>query len=104
MGYESDFAISTTPALFTKVDTDRMEKELGEVSGGYGFEFYSGEFHLGAAKWYDCAKDMVTLSRKWPGLVFTVERIGEEAGEGEKYELKNGERLREWKRGWELVE
>lgn len=41
-------------------------------------------------KWYDCEKDMITFSKKHPGVTFLIDGEGEESGDIWKAYFKNG--------------
>lgn len=48
--------------------TDKMIRELATISG-YGETQFTGQDD---AKWYDCEKDMIELSARYPLTIFRV--------------------------------
>lgn len=55
-------------------DYDEIERELVELSG------YSSLFD-DSVKWYDHDANMREISKRYPALLFTLEGVGEEAGD-----------------------
>lgn len=95
MGYYSDFKVEAEPELEGLADL------LQEYSGGYGFDYYDGAAQTNG-KWYSSHSDIFRLSKAYPHILFTVEQVGED-GEGERYNIIDGEILTRWTRGWERV-
>lgn len=96
MGYYTTFSgsVSGPQALLAQFQADADE---GITFGGYDiplndfFETYilDGE----SVKWYNCADDMLGLSRKYPYLLFTLMGEGEEAGDIWKSWFRNGKHV-----------
>lgn len=102
MGYYSRFTITPNIPNLTFVEEDAFGEAFKQVTG-YEGEWYGKEYIVDG-KWYDANANMVTLSKKFPEVTFEFERIGEEAGEGEKYSIKDGVVIAKYKRGWVLDE
>lgn len=86
MGYCTTFTLTTEP------ETNFLEEELEEMSGGYYWEDEMSSYRLYDSKWYDHDKHMIAFSKneKYKNVLFTIEGEGEEAGDLWKAYYKNG--------------
>lgn len=72
MGYASNFTINIIRGEF---DPEEVDQVISKVSG-YG-NIYTGE-PTDRIKWYDMSKDMSSVSRIFPDLMFEVTSVGED--------------------------
>lgn len=98
MGYYSDYEISADPEEALHLPLDEI---LEEASGGYSWEYYSGAAHMNG-KWYSAYSDIPTLSAKYPDVVFTVQRDGEDPDDSERFLIKAGNVIERFERVWQL--
>ena len=82
----------------------------GEVftdgSGGYGF-YLEGTHTVRSEdeyKWYSSREDILDISKAHPTATFTITRHGEEAGDAERYQVKNGAVIRTAHQEWVWVD
>ena len=96
MGYNTEFTLYAENGDFDALD-------LYFQRGGYYFnQFYPAKGtpteHLkwwgGSCTWYEHDDDMLTLSRAFPDVLFTLEGVGEEHPDIWKTQYKNGEIVR----------
>lgn len=71
MGYYTDYEITITHG---KVNEDKLHEDFYEITGEVFNELYN-------IKWYSYKKDMQTLSKLYPDVMFYIEGKGEEEGD-----------------------
>jgi len=82
MGYYTNYSIS-----FPDDDKDKTEK----ISNALHLDTEYVPGFLGNTKWYDHEKDMIKISKQFPGTLFVLTGEGEEAGDlWRKYFLDGG--------------
>lgn len=80
MGYQTDFKVSSEPAVSM---LDKILKEETE------YDFEDGR-STDSIKWYDHAEDMKRISLQIPNTLFTVDGNGEENGDIWRNFFKDG--------------
>ena len=80
MGYYTYYTVETEP------HNDVAIMEVEKLSG-YGSTVIDGH---DSVKWYDCEKDMTTISKIFPDTTFIVSGDGEESGDIWKRWFKDG--------------
>ena len=82
MGYYTDFKLSHDADL----DEDDLIQNLEHITK---YDWY-GSTTLVEAKWYEWETDMKTISKMYPGVLFTLEGEGEESGDLWQAYFKDG--------------
>lgn len=72
MGYYTDYKITANPDITEDEDFVKFFEEVTD------YKFNDGEIH---GKWYSYHDNMVTISKQYPYVQFTVEGSGEENGD-----------------------
>ena len=83
MGYYTSFSISHIEG-----DFEEYKKMLAELADSTGFPKITEETLY--AKWYDCEKDCLAISKKYPDILFQVDGDGEESLDYWSARFKNG--------------
>lgn len=78
MGYYTRFEVTIDKPLRDELGDDDLDNALRDASGGYGF---AGGETTDSCKWYEHETNMRDLSKKYPGVLFTVRGEGEESGD-----------------------
>ena len=90
MGYMTRYSLYTRPGI----DNLEKEPELQDL-GFYGSAgFYDADERM---KWYMHQDDMLTVSSRYPDVLFILDGDGEESGDIWRKFFQNGKMLREWK-------
>ena len=89
MGYYSKYTVSAYDGQdksYVYLEyRDDWESTFNAITG---FPFY----HLDEeTRWYDCEEDMIKVSKRYPDLLFEVERIGEDPDDRVIMRFKNGD-------------
>lgn len=86
MGYYTKYDLEIVKG---KVDYDNIVKEIGEISQ-YGESCFEEDI-----KWYDHDKHMVTISQKYPNVIFKLMGEGEESDDSWHKYYHNGKMIKE---------
>lgn len=80
MSYMTDFTLTAGPfpPEFSAEDRDRLARELENMGVSENFHIEDDFCEMSAyTTWYESNDDMLLLSTRFPGLVFTLKGIGE---------------------------
>ncbi len=81
MGYMTDFQIVVS-SKFPDCDLEKIAETLHTICGYENYlDWSENSIHMNDVKWYENHKDMITLSKKFPTLLFVVTSYGEEKGD-----------------------
>lgn len=92
MGYETSYKLKYKWEE-APTEVEELKLELGLLSKDNGFyaplmDFVNG--YASACKWYECVEDMISFSKKFPKVLFTLSGKGEESGDLWIRYFKNG--------------
>ena len=82
MGYYTDFSLSHD----SDINDEEIADNLTKISGyklNHDLELYQ-------SKWYSWNNDMLSLSKMFPDVLFTLNGVGEEHGDIWRAFIKNG--------------
>lgn len=80
MGYSTNYELTMEPWRKEIDEAISQEKDMDYAVGEYKQE----------CKWYDHDKDMISFSKRFPDVLFTLEGQGEESGDLWNTYYKNG--------------
>lgn len=96
MGYCTNYSLETDATPDSEVAENiaaRLRDDEGEGDFVYALEEKIAGVEYGprdACKWYEHQKDLVELSKQFPGVLFTLSGEGEENGDLWKLYVRNG--------------
>lgn len=91
MGYYTDYELDVTgPEDALKEFAETADVGRTETPSGIAYsDFLNGGDHINA-KWYQCEREMIELSKMFPELLFSIEAAGEESGDLWRAWARNG--------------
>lgn len=91
MGYYTDYELDVTgPEVALKEFEETAMVGRTETPSGIPYIDFIENTDRINAKWYQCEKEMVELSKMFPELLFSIEAAGEESGDLWRAWARNG--------------